>query len=55
MFWLTLAIQLVKVVIYTVWGSGDIQPFDNPDPAHAKEKNCDMEGTYARNEITNTR
>lgn len=29
-FWITFVLQLIKMVIFAIWGSGDVQPWDTP-------------------------
>lgn len=30
-FWITFALQIAKMFIFSIWGSGDVQPFDSND------------------------
>lgn len=31
MFWTILGVAIVRVSIYSIWASGDIQPWNNPN------------------------
>lgn len=36
-FWITFVLQVVKLVIFSIWGSGDVQPWDTQSDSD-KEK-----------------
>lgn len=41
-FWITLILQMLKLVIFSIWGSGDVQPWDaHPDCDASKLLNDD--------------
>ena len=29
-FWLTCGLHILKTIVYSIWGSGEVQPFDTP-------------------------
>lgn len=39
-FWITFVLQILKLFIFTTFGSGDVQAWDSYD----SKRDCDMEG-----------
>lgn len=35
-FWITLAMFVVTTVIYSIWASGEVQPWNNPKTVEEK-------------------
>lgn len=40
-FWITFAVNIITLIVYLIWGSGEVQPWNNADDqekAEGKEK-----------------